>query len=113
MMRQVAVTRGAPIMVFLLAITVLAELADRAGVFDAAATVCARAGRGSTARLFLLVAVLGVVTTIGMSLDTTAVLLTPVVLTLAGNLGLRPVPFARCWRYGWPTPPACCCQCRI
>ena len=92
--RQVAVTRGAPIMGFLLAITVLAELSDRAGVFDAAATVCARAARGSALRLYLVVAALGVLTTVAMSLDTTAVLLTPVVLTLAGKLGLRPLPFA-------------------
>lgn len=92
--RQVAVTRGAPIMVFLVAITVLAELSDRAGVFDAAATVCARAARGSALRLYLVVAVLGVLTTVAMSLDTTAVLLTPVVLTLTRKLGLRPLPFA-------------------
>ena len=91
---QVAVTRAGPVLVFLLAITVLAELADRAGVFDAAAGMCARAGKGSTARLFLLVAVLGTLTTIGMSLDTTAVLLTPVVLSLTERLGLRPLPFA-------------------
>jgi arsenical pump membrane protein len=92
--RQVAVSRGGPVMAFLLAITVLAGLAERAGVFDAAAGLCARAARGSTMRLFLLVAALGTATTIGMSLDTTAVLLTPVVLALAGRLGLSPVPFA-------------------
>jgi len=76
------------------AITVLAELADRAGVFDAAAGVCARAARGSTIRLFLLIAALGTLTTIGMSLDTTAVLLTPMVLALTARLGLSPLPFA-------------------
>lgn len=92
--REVALTRGGPVLGFLIAITVLAELADRAGVFDAAAGACARAARGSTARLFLLVAALGTVTTIGMSLDTTAVLLTPVVLTITHRLGLRPLPFA-------------------
>jgi arsenical pump membrane protein len=92
--REVAFTRGGPVLGFLIAITVLAELADRAGVFDAAAAGCARAARGSTARLFLLVAALGTLTTIGMSLDTTAVLLTPVVLTIAQKLGLRPLPFA-------------------
>lgn len=91
--RQVAITRGGPIMVFLVAITVLAELADRAGVFDAAAGVCARVARGSTFRLFLLVAALATLITIGMSLDTTAVLLTPVVLALAFRLGLNPLPF--------------------
>jgi arsenical pump membrane protein len=92
--RQVALTRGGPIMGFLVAITLLAELADRAGVFDAAAGVCARAARGSTPLLFLLIAALGTLTTIGMSLDTTAVLLTPVVLALTAQLGLAPLPFA-------------------
>jgi len=92
--REVALTRGAPVLGLLVAITVLAELADRAGVFDAAAGACARLARGSTFRLFLLVAVLGTATTIGMSLDTTAVLLTPVVLTVTDRLGLRPLPFA-------------------
>jgi arsenical pump membrane protein len=92
--RDVAITRGGPIMGFLVAITVLAELADRAGAFDAAAGVCARAARGSTPRLFLLIAALGTLTTIGMSLDTTAVLLTPVVLALTARLSLPPLPFA-------------------
>ncbi len=92
--REVALTRGGPIMGFLVAVTVLAELADRARVFDAAAGLCARAARGSTLRLFLLVAALATLTTIGMSLDTTAVLLTPVVLALTSRLGLAPLPFA-------------------
>lgn len=35
--RDIALTRGGPIMGFLVAITVLADLADKAGVFDAAA----------------------------------------------------------------------------
>ncbi len=41
----------------------------------------------------MLVAALATVITIGMSLDTTAVLLTPVVLALAFRLGLSPMPF--------------------
>ena len=92
--REVGLTRGGPIMVFLVAITVVAELSDRAGVFDAAARLCARAAHGSTVRLFLLIAGLGTLTTIGMSLDTTAVLLTPVVLSLSEQLKMRPLPFA-------------------
>jgi len=92
--REIALTRGGPVLGFLVAITVLAELADRAGVFDAAAGWCARTAGGSTVRLFLLIAALGTTTTIAMSLDTTAVLLTPVVLTLTTRLGLRPLPFA-------------------
>lgn len=91
---QVVIVRGGPILGFLVAITVLAELADRAGVFDAAATWCARVAAGSTARLFLLVALLGSITSAVMSLDTAAVLLTPVVLSLAARIGVRPAPFA-------------------
>jgi arsenical pump membrane protein len=92
--REVAITRGAPVLGFLIAITVLAELADRAGVFDAAAYRCARLARGSSLRLFLLIAALGTVITIGMSLDTTAILLTPVVLSVTDRLGIRALPFA-------------------
>lgn len=92
--RDLLLERAAPILVFLTAITVLAELADRAGVFDVAAHHCARVARGSVWRLYLLVAALATLTTVTMSLDTTAVLLTPVVLTLATRLDLDPMPFA-------------------
>lgn len=86
--------RVGPILGFLVAVTVLAELADRAEVFDVAADRVARLGRGSVPRLFLLVCLLGTATTIFLSLDTTAVLLTPVVLALAIRLRLPPLPFA-------------------
>ena len=92
--RDIALERGAPLVAFLVAVTILAELADKAGVFDVAAALCARAARGSTATLFLLIAVLATVTTAVLSLDTTAVLLTPVVLALAERIGMRPLPFA-------------------
>lgn len=83
-----------PVLLFLVAVTVLAELAQRAGVFRAAAGAVARAARGRTRLLLLLVCGLGTLTTIALSLDTTAVLLTPVVLTLASSLELPPWPFA-------------------
>ena len=86
--------RVAPVLVFLVAVTVLAELADVAQVFDVAATRAARLARGRTPVLFALVILLGTVTTVVLSLDTTAVLLTPVVLALAAQLGLSPLPFA-------------------
>ena len=86
--------RVAPILGFLVAITVVAELADAAHVFDVAAGKAARLAGGRTLRLFALVAVLGALTTVVLSLDTTAVLLTPVVLSLAQQLDLDPVPFA-------------------
>jgi arsenical pump membrane protein len=87
-------TRTGPVLVFLVSITVLAELADEAGVFDLAAHHSARLARGRTLRLFGLVVLLASASTILLSLDTTAVLLTPVVLALAERLDLPPLPFA-------------------
>ncbi len=86
--------RVAPVLTFLAAITVVAELADAAHVFDVAAVRAAKAARGRTPLLFALVLLLGAITTVVLSLDTTAVLLTPVVLSLAARLALPPVPFA-------------------
>ncbi len=86
--------RMAPILLFLVAITVLAELAEVAMVFDIAAREAAHLARGRTPVLFLLVAGLATITTILLGLDTTAVLLTPVVLSLAAQLNLSPLPFA-------------------
>ena len=86
--------RMAPILLFLVAITVLAELCEVAGLFDLAARYAARAAGGRTAVLFLLVAALATVTTVLLGLDTTAVLLTPVVLSTAVQLDLPPMPFA-------------------
>lgn len=91
---QDVVRRIAPVLVFLAAITVVAELADAAGVFSAAADRAARLAHGSVPGLFLLIAALGTVTTVVLSLDTTAVLITPIVITLAARLGLPPAPFA-------------------
>jgi arsenical pump membrane protein len=86
--------RMAPILLFLVAITVLAELAEVATVFDVAASEAAHLARGRTPLLFLLVALLATATTGLLGLDTTAVLLTPVVLSLAKQLGISPLPFA-------------------
>ncbi len=88
------VARIGPIVVFLLAITVTAEIAERAGVFDVAGHIMARWGRHRVWRLWLLFAGLAVVCTVVLSLDTTAVLLTPVGLAIARQVGLPPLPFA-------------------
>jgi arsenical pump membrane protein len=86
--------RIAPVLVFLVAITVVAQLAQNAGVFDAAAHLAARVGRGRTWALWLLMVLLATVSTIVLSLDTTAVLLTPVALALAVQIGISPALFA-------------------
>ena len=68
--------RIAPVLLFLVGVTVIAELADTAGVFDAAARRAAHLGRGRTWRLWVMVVVVASASTIVLSLDTTAVLLT-------------------------------------
>src|SRR4051794_12766694 len=68
-----------PILLFVVAITVVAELAAEAGVFAALAERLARLSRGRTIALWLLIVLFAVVSTAFLSLDTTAVLLTPVV----------------------------------
>ncbi|WJM16983.1 SLC13 family permease [Microbacterium arborescens] len=86
--------RVAPILAFVVAVTIVTELAAKAGVFDVAAGWLARASRGRTTLLWLLVVALAVVATAFLSLDTTAVLLTPVVVAVARANGLPPLPFA-------------------
>ncbi|MCU1524397.1 MAG: arsenic transporter [Microbacteriaceae bacterium] len=83
-----------PILLFVIAITVVTELAAEAGLFRVVAEQAARWGRGRAWVLWLLVLVLAVAGTIFLSLDTTAVLLTPVVVLLARHVGLSPLPFA-------------------
>jgi arsenical pump membrane protein len=86
--------RVAPVLGFVVAITVVAALAAEAGLFDRLASAAARLARGRGALLWLLVVVVAIGSTVFLSLDTTAVLLTPVVVTLARRVGLSPLPFA-------------------
>ncbi|WP_327318167.1 SLC13 family permease [Streptomyces sp. NBC_01235] len=89
-----AMSRIAPLLAFLGTVIVLAELTSRAEVFDVVAARVARAGRGSYPLLFLLCVAFASVTTISLNLDTTAVLLTPVMLALATRVGIAVVPLA-------------------
>lgn len=86
--------RVVPVLGFVMAITVVTELAAAAGVF--ASLVERLAGWGLARRfiLWLFVLVLATVSTIFLSLDTTAVLVTPVVVLLAIHVGVPPMPFA-------------------
>ncbi|MFD3444762.1 SLC13 family permease [Microbacteriaceae bacterium 4G12] len=83
-----------PILLFVVAITVVAELAAEAGVFRYLAERAAEWGRGRTIVLWLLVVAFATASTVFLSLDTTAVLLTPVVVVLARHVGVSPLPFA-------------------
>jgi arsenical pump membrane protein len=83
-----------PVLLFVIAITVVTELAAAAGVFSSVAEQLARWGLNRAWLLWLLVVALATTSTIFLSLDTTAVLLTPVVVLLARHVGVPPLPFA-------------------
>lgn len=86
--------RAIPVLVFVAAMTVVTELLEAAGLFHRVAYGVARMARGRTLVLWALAAVLCVVTTALFSLDTTAVLLTPVLVVVARACGLPVAPFA-------------------
>lgn len=83
-----------PVLLFLVLIQVVADLCDDAGLFDVSAHVAARLGGGRRIRLFLLFTALATVSTWVLSIDTTAVLLAPIGLAMASELGLSALPFA-------------------
>lgn len=87
-------SRIGPLLVFLATVIVMAELTGRAEVFDAVASWVSRAGKGSYPRLFGLCVLFASAIAIALNLDTTAVLLTPVMLALATRVGIAPVPLA-------------------
>jgi Na+/H+ antiporter NhaD/arsenite permease-like protein len=83
-----------PILLFVVSITVVTELAAAAGLFTVIAGQLARWGLNRAWLLWLFVVLLAAASTIFLSLDTTAVLLTPVVIMLARHVGLPVMPFA-------------------
>ena len=90
----VLVDRVAPILGFVVAMTVVTELVSEAGAFQWIARHLRGWGRGRSILLWLLLALFATLSTVFLSLDTTAVLLTPVVVTVARQAGLPVLPFA-------------------
>ena len=86
--------RIGPLLLFLGSVIVLAQLARRAKVFDVIAHRLAIIGRGYYPALFGLCVLFAGATTMLLNLDTTAVLLTPVMLALAGPARITPLPLA-------------------
>jgi arsenical pump membrane protein len=87
-----AVTRGHDVYLFLVGMMVLGEIARSEGLFDWLAALAARFARGSAERLFTLVYAVGTVTTVFLSNDATAVVLTPAVYAAARAAGAQPLP---------------------
>jgi arsenical pump membrane protein len=73
------VGRGTDVYLFLFGMMLLAEIAREAGLFDWLAAVATSRAKGSARRLFLLTYGVGIVVTIFLSNDATAVVLTPAV----------------------------------
>ncbi|MFS0896524.1 SLC13 family permease [Mycolicibacterium litorale] len=88
------VARLAPVVGFLAAVLVLAQLCDDAGLFHAAGVWMARSGAGDPRRLLAVVFVIATGTTAILSLDATVVLLTPVVLATCRTLSVPAGPHA-------------------
>jgi arsenical pump membrane protein len=88
------IRRILPLLLFLASVIVLAELTAEAEVFDIVAARIAIIARGDYFALFVLCTVFDAATTITLNLDTTAVLLTPVMLALARKLGIAALPLA-------------------
>lgn len=83
-----------PVLLFVVTITVVTELASEAGLFTVVASRLAQWGLDRAWVLWLFVVGLATTSTVFLSLDTTAVLLTPVVVLLSRQVGLPPLPFA-------------------
>lgn len=84
--------RLGPVIGFLAAVLVLAQLCDDEGLFHACGAWTARRAAGRPRRLLGMVFVMASLITAVLSLDATVVLLTPVVFATAARLGARAKP---------------------
>ena len=87
------VSEGKDALLFLVGLLLLADLMRASGFFEWAAIHAARSAKGDCQALFRNVFILGAGVTVLMSLDTTAVMLTPVVLSFVSRLNLKAKPF--------------------
>src|SRR5471030_1790142 len=87
-----AVAKGSDVYFFLFGMMVLSEVGRREGLFDWVAVHAVNHAKGSPARLFLLVYLVGVVVTTFLSNDAAAVVLTPAVFAAAKKADTKPLP---------------------
>ncbi|MGH2461895.1 MAG: ArsB/NhaD family transporter [Chloroflexota bacterium] len=83
----------AGVLVFLVAMMLIALVAEEAGCFDWAASRAVALSRGSGRLLFLNLYLLGALVTIFLSLDVTAIMLAPIVCALVRRARLSPLPY--------------------
>jgi len=88
-----AVLAGSDVYLFLTGMMLLSELARREQLFDWLAAYAVAHARGSPQRLFALVYGVGILVTVLLSNDATAVVLTPAVYAATRHAGARPLPY--------------------
>src|SRR6516162_576101 len=81
--------KGVDVYLFLIGMMLIAELAQREGLFDYLAAFAVEHARGSPQRLFLLVYAVGILVTVFLSND----VLTPAVYAATRAAGARPLPY--------------------
>ncbi|MBB3308317.1 arsenical pump membrane protein [Rhizobium sp. BK196] len=88
------IARGIDVYLFLIGMMLLSELARREGLFDWIAAIATSYAKGSPRRLFVLVYLVGLVVTVFLSNDATAVVLTPAVYAACRAARVRdPMPY--------------------
>lgn len=87
------IAKGTDVYLFLTGMMIMSELARREGVFDWVAAYAVGASKGSRARLFALIYGVGIVVTVFLSNDATAVVLTPAVLAAVRAADAEPLPY--------------------
>jgi arsenical pump membrane protein len=88
-----AVAKGADVYLFLAGMMLLSELAREEGVFDWLASLAVTAAKGSRARLFGLIYLVGIAVTVFLSNDATAVVLTPAVYVAVQKARTKALPY--------------------
>ncbi len=90
----IGIGKGTDVYLFLTGMMLLAEVARKEGLFDWLAALAVRRAKGSATRLFLLVYGVGVLVTVFLSNDATAVVLTPAVAAAVRAAKVeRPLPY--------------------
>jgi arsenical pump membrane protein len=87
------VASGKNTLLFLLSLLALSQLIGKSGFFDWAAIRCALVAKGDAHSLYRNAFVAGAIITAILSLDTTAVMLTPVMLALVKRLKVPAAPY--------------------
>lgn len=90
--REVLLLAHAPLL-FLLGLLLFSNVVAQSGFFDWAAALAIRSAKGNGKRLFRNVFVFATIVTVTLSLDTTALLVTPLVIACVQRAKLPPAPY--------------------